>query len=204
MTQVLSTTAAPSMTPENIVFTSWLNNWSRYDNIRVNSDSMSETVTYQYNTDNEMVWVTDYNGLNSFGYDAFGRQVQSYRSGGVTTYSYAYDSRLVNVTSTTGTNVDYGYGGDGKRRYRQSGTDYTWYNWGGGSKAVSEEAMGTSSTSGDGDLTRAYLPGGGEIAGSDPSTGTKRYYAKEHLGSTRGVFDASKVSLASFEHTPLW
>ena len=54
----------------------------------------------------------------------------------------------------------------------------------------------------DGALTRTYVGNLADIAGSNPATGTARYYIHDHLGSTRGVYDASKNSLGTFEFTP--
>ena len=97
--------------------------------------------------------------------------------------------------------VDYKYGGDGKRRERdeEDGTDITWYNWD-GYTVINEEADGVGL--GDGALTRTYVGNLADITGSNPATGTARYYTHDHLGSTRGVYDASKNSLGSFEYTP--
>jgi RHS repeat-associated protein len=42
----------------------------------------------------------------------------------------------------------------------------------------------------------------GDLAGTTPSTGTARYYATDHLGSTRSAWDASKASVGAYEFTP--
>ncbi|MBX3179803.1 MAG: RHS repeat-associated core domain-containing protein [Candidatus Hydrogenedentes bacterium] len=42
----------------------------------------------------------------------------------------------------------------------------------------------------------------GDLSGTTPSSGTARYYATDHLGSTRGAWDASKSSVGAYEFTP--
>jgi RHS repeat-associated protein len=42
----------------------------------------------------------------------------------------------------------------------------------------------------------------GDLAGTVPSTGTARYYATDHLGSTRSAWNASKVAVGAYEFTP--
>ncbi|MBX3179045.1 MAG: RHS repeat-associated core domain-containing protein [Candidatus Hydrogenedentes bacterium] len=42
----------------------------------------------------------------------------------------------------------------------------------------------------------------GGLAGTTPSSGTARYYATDHLGSTRSAWDGSKASVGAYEFTP--
>lgn len=42
----------------------------------------------------------------------------------------------------------------------------------------------------------------GDLAGTTPASGTARYYATDHLGSTRSAWDASKSSVGAYEFTP--
>ena len=91
--------------------------------------------------------------------------------------------------------MDYTYaGGVGRAKRTTPGGDYTWYN------GNSEEAAGTNGD-GDGALTRSYY-GNADVLGSDPATGNYRYYMKDHLGSTRSVFDENKNLIASYDYTP--
>ena len=46
------------------------------------------------------------------------------------------------------------------------------------------------------------IPGLGEVSGANPSTGTGSYYWLDHLGSTRGLFNASFTRVATYEYTP--
>ena len=122
------------------------------------------------------------------------------------------------------------YGGDGKRGNRVTATDETWYNWAGWSvlMAAGSSEDGTYLTAGmfagqavpleeddadgTGNFTRwERLRGkpslnmgrnGAHADGSNPSTGTWRYYTHDHLSSTRNVYDSSKNRLASYDYTP--
>ena len=42
----------------------------------------------------------------------------------------------------------------------------------------------------------------GDLAGATPASGTARYYATDHLGSTRSAWDGSKASVGTYEFTP--
>ena len=109
---------------------------------------------------------------------------------------------MIKVTSTLpgeGT-VDYKYGGDGKRRERDDGTNFTWYNWDVGYNVINEEDEGAGL--GNGTLAKTYIKQLGDVAGSNPATGDYRYYMHDNIRSTRGVYDQSKNSLGEFEYTP--
>jgi RHS repeat-associated protein len=95
--------------------------------------------------------------------------------------------------------VDYEYGGNMKRRSRTVGSDRTWYNYRGWS-LQSEETQAVVTT--DGTLDRTYFGGMGDVAGTNPATGTARYYTQDHLGSTVGGWDSSKGSLGTASYTP--
>ncbi|MCD6288620.1 MAG: RHS repeat-associated core domain-containing protein [Candidatus Hydrogenedentes bacterium] len=41
-----------------------------------------------------------------------------------------------------------------------------------------------------------------DVAGSNPSSGTYRYYTHDHLGSTRALWSQAKASLGTYEYTP--
>ena len=166
-----------------------------FDTFRVLASAMSRETTYTYATNNELSTMADYNGTTTFTYDDWGRTTLRTRGSNTTTYGWGHNHKIVSVDSTFPDegNVDYKYGGDGLRRERdeEDGTDITWYNWS-GYNVTNEEADGAGL--GDGALTRTYVGGLGDIAGSNPATGTARYYIHDHLGSTRGVFNASKTS----------
>ena len=41
-----------------------------------------------------------------------------------------------------------------------------------------------------------------DVAGSNPTSGTYRYYTHDHLGSTRALWSQAKASLGTYEYTP--
>jgi len=41
-----------------------------------------------------------------------------------------------------------------------------------------------------------------DVAGTNPATGTWRFYVHDHLGSTRGLYDGSKSVLGGYEYSP--
>ena len=74
---------------------------------------------------------------------------------------------------------------------------------------VSEEDDADGSS---GDLARTYISAGdtmqqveatlADVDGTDPATGDYRYYALDHLGSVRGLYDQAKSAVASAEYEP--
>ena len=113
------------------------------------------------------------------------------------TYAYRYGNKLYSVTSDFPSegNVTYGYNDVGQRISRTAGgttKNYRWLGW----RVVNEEDA-------SGNLTRAYVGrNAAHVDGSDPSTGTWRYYAHDHLGSSRGIYNADKTLYAAVEYTP--
>lgn len=105
-------------------------------------------------------------------------------------------------------NVTYESGGDGKRRSRVVGVNETWYNYTIGFDVVSTESDADGST---GALTMTNVlrkPTAqvsatlADLAGTTPASGTARYYATDHLGSTRSAWNASKVAVGAYEFDP--
>jgi len=172
----------------------------RLDNIQIISDDLSNTTTYSSQDNNGLLAKTDYNGVTTYARDVWGRvSSEDLNLLYTRSYTYAQGTRVAEIASTfpgEGT-VQYAYGGDGKRRERNvpATGEYTWYNWGAGWNEMSEE-------DGLGDLTRSYVPGLGELVGANPATAALRTYTRDHLGSTRGVFDKDGNSLGTFEYTP--
>tara|TARA_R110001592_G_scaffold140604_3_gene361631 strand:+ start:461 stop:1360 length:900 start_codon:yes stop_codon:yes gene_type:complete len=143
-------------------------------------------------------------------YDAWGRLTSKGDGTYSATYAYRYGSKLYSVTSDFPGegNVTYETGGDGKRRSRTQGLNELWFNWDIGWNVVSQEDDADGST---GVLTMTHvlaMPGAevshmlADLASTTPSTGTVRYYATDHLGSTRSVYDVAKASVGSYEYTP--
>ncbi len=201
MAQVLSTSSAEFLTSASLYFSMTGTNKYRYDNIKVLSDDLSESVTYAHNDANELTSMSDVNGTTSFTYDAWGRTATKSRSSLSATYAYRYGHKLYDVDSTFPDEGDVTYetGGDGKRRSRVAGADETWYNWDSGWQVISEE----DDAVGDGTLRRMYTERTlAHVDGTDPSTGNYVYYTDDHLGSVRALHDQSKNLQGNREYSP--
>ena len=181
------------------------------------------TTTYTSNNANELTSMSDGSATTNFTYDDWGRQTAKTEGTYSAAYAYHYGSKMKSVTSDFPSegNVTYEYGADGKRRERVSGAEYTWYNWDIGFTVVSEEDN-------VGALTKSYVNQGGgvtrpsvgslsanvpivqapvgvlvaEVLGSNPATGTARYYTQDYLTSTRSAYDAAKSLIGEIEYTP--
>ncbi len=167
------------------------------DNIRILSDDLSNTTTFAVNNANELTSMTDYNGTTTFGFDDWGRMTSKARGSYEATYGYRYGQMLRSVTSDFPGegNVTYEYGGDGKRRAATHGTEASSYSWGLGTQAVSEEDE-------NGALARTHVNRFADILGSDPSSGSTRYYFLDRLGSTRSMRNQSRELVSEFEYEP--
>ncbi len=134
----------------------------------------------------------------SFAYDAWGRMTSKSDGTYSATYAYRYGEKLASVMSDFPSegNAIYQYDGAGKRRQRTGGGTTTRYRWDAGWNVLNEEDN-------LGNLTRTYVGRStAHVDGSDPSTGTWRFYVHDHLGSTRGVYNSDKTPYAGLEHTP--
>jgi RHS repeat-associated protein len=78
------------------------------------------------------------------------------------------------------------------------------HKWNSGFKVLKQETSG-------GTLAETYVvqnPNAevstllGMVSGSDPSTGTYAYFAHDHLGSVRAVYDADKAATGNYDYTP--
>ena len=177
-----------------------------FDDFVLLVNDLSAATTYEYDDANELTSQTDKNGTVTFGYDAWGRMTSKSRGGYSATYVYRYGSKLFAVSSDfpgEGT-ATYAYGGDGKRRLRTVGATTTKYNWDMGWNVISEE-------DGVGTLTMSYVidqPGApvasilADVSGTNPASGTYRYYNLDHLGSTRRLRAQDKSDLGQYEYTP--
>jgi len=137
-------------------------------------------------------------------HDSWGRMISKDQGSYDATYEYRYGDKLYSVTSDfpdEGT-VTYDYGSDGKRRTRETSTSYSWYNWAGWN-VVNEEGSGNV-------LERTYIHDPGKVVGTilahsqgtNPSTGTWRYYLQDNIGSTRNLTDDSKVEKGRYWYYP--
>ncbi len=160
--------------------------------------SVTTTTAFAYNDANELVTQAVGGTTTSFAYDAWGRMTSKSDGTYSATYAYRYGNKLASVTSDFPSegNATYQYDGAGKRRQRTAGGTTTKYRWDMGWTVLNEEDN-------LGNLTRTYMGRGtAHVDGSNPSTGTWRFYVHDHLGSTRGVYNSDKTQYAAFEHTP--
>src|SRR5690606_14684448 len=115
----------------------------------------------------------------------WGRTTGQTRDGVTTAYAWAYGGRLtaVDLTNDGTPEVTYTYGGDGSRRSRPEGGTTVRYN---------READGA------GMLVRTRIGSLADVLGSNPATGTYRYYFRDGH-SVRALRDPGKTLVASCE-----
>ena len=190
----------------------------RYSYTYDDADNMLTKAVYDAGADSTTNTVFAYGDANlltsqsvggmavSFAYDDWGRMTSKSDGTYSATYAYRYGDKLYSVTSDFPSegNATYQYDGAGKRRQRTAGGATTKYRWDLGWNVLNEEdALG--------DLTLTHVMDSpltevanvlADVAGTNPATGAYRYYASDHLGSTRGLYDGSKSALGSYEYTP--
>ena len=85
---------------------------------------------------------------------------------------------------------------------------YTCYRWDAGWNVLGEYDQGTDASTyfdlGARNKTLAHrgMATLAEIDGANPSTGTTRYYAHDHLGSARALYSSAKAELGTLEYNP--
>jgi len=169
--------------------------------------SGTTTYVFTYNDGNEAVnQVVNGSLTTNFTYDEWGRTLSKVRDGSTSeSYTYRYGGKLYSVTTNfpANSNSTYEYRGDGRMYSRTNGGTTTRFNYGRGWQVLTEEAT-------NGTLQMSYVhdfttPTGlvlADIAGTDPATGTARYYYHDNIDSTRRLRDANKASLAQYEFDP--
>jgi len=156
-----------------------------------------ETVTFAVNNANELSTMTDPNGTTTFGFDDWGRMTSKARGAFSVEYGYKYEDLLVSIESDFpgGGAVEYEYNGAGMRRERTVASAITKFKWAEYSLINEENAAGT--------LTASHIADGlGFVSGSDPATGSSRYYTFDHLGSTSQFRAQNKASVAQYGYGP--
>ncbi len=182
----------------------------RYSYTYDDADNMLTKAVYDAGADSTTSTVFAYGDANlltsqsvggttvSFAYDDWGRMTSKSDGTYSATYAYRYEDKLYSVTSDFPSegNATYQYDGAGKRRQRTGGGATTRYRWDRAWTVVNEEDN-------LGNLTRTYVgSSSAHVDGTNPSTGTWRFYVHDHLGSTRGVYNSDKTQYAAFEHDP--
>ncbi len=190
------------------------------DNIQFTLPQAQRT-TYAYNKANELRYShTTGQPPIAYTYDNHGRltqQSQQTHDGSYqTNYTWLFGDKLKHITSTfPGEHPDthYLYDGLGRRRNKvhnagQPNQSITWYRYDMGWTLLSQHDEGTDPTTqwDIGDATLHLTARGFDTLaatlGSDPATGATGYLLKDHLGSTRGLYSATKSPLAHLEYTP--
>jgi len=190
----------------------------RYSYTYDDADNMLTKAVYDAGADSTTNTVFAYGDANlltsqsvggmavSFAYDDWGRMTSKSDGTYSATYAYRYGDKLYSVTSDFPSegNATYQYDGAGKRRQKTAGGTTTKYRWDRGWNVLNEEdnlgsLMLTRVINSPLAETAGIL---GDVAGTNPATGAYRYYASDHLGSTRGLYDGSKSALGSYEYTP--
>jgi len=182
----------------------------RYSYTYDDADNMLTKAVYDAGADSTTSTVFAYGDANlltsqsvggtttSFAYDDWGRMTSKSDGTYSATYAYRYGDKLYSITSDFPSegNATYQYDGAGKRRQRTAGGTTTQYRWDLGWTVVNEEdALG--------DLTRTYVGRStAHVDGTNPSTGTWRFYVHDHLGSTRAAYNSDKTQYAALEHDP--
>jgi len=167
------------------------------------SDSdINRTTSFTVATNNELSTMGDYNGSNTFAYDAWGRMTSKTRTGVSATYDYGYGQKLTKVTSTypdEGT-VTYQYGGEELLRSMSvSGGAFIWYNYS-YKEVLNEENQG--GTIGAGSLIRYFVSGFSDSVGSNPATDPVRYSVYLPNSGPRLFYAQDKSSLGTIDYKP--
>jgi RHS repeat-associated protein len=206
--EILSTASATELTTSRAAyFRVSTNSEHGFDNVQLIAGTRSTTETFTYNDANEQIIHAKNGVTTTMTYDDWGRLEERDDGTHTATYAYRYGTKLHSVTSDFPGegSVAYETGGDGKRRSRVAGIEETWYNYTIGFDVVSTEDDTDGSS---GVLTRSNVvvrPTAlvsatlGELAGTTPASGAARYYATDHLGSTRSAWNASKAAMGTYE-----
>ncbi|NJL71367.1 MAG: RHS repeat-associated core domain-containing protein [Candidatus Competibacteraceae bacterium] len=169
-----------------------------------------EVETFQYNNANELTRQVVDGFIQSFVYDDWGRMVTKTRGGYQAVYKYRFGDKLkqinTNFPGESAAQVEYTYDGLGKRRVMLlGGTAVQWQRYNVGWNVLGSYAHGGVDWS-IGTRTNSYtwmeMSPLSETPGTNPGAGSSKFYLHDHLGSTRSLFDASRVQIARLDYEP--
>ncbi len=208
--EVISTTTTETTTGRAAYFKAAANSEHGWDNIQLIAGTRSTTETFTYNDANEQITHAKNGVTTTMNYDDWGRLATRDDGTHDATYAYRYGSKLYSATSDFPGegSVIYETGGDGKRRSRVAGVEEAWYNYTVGFDAVSSEDDADGSTGALATSNVLSAPTAqvsttlADLAGTTPASGTARYYATDHLGSTRSVWNAAKTAVGIYDFEP--
>jgi RHS repeat-associated protein len=170
---------------------------------------------FEYDTVNELTTQAVGGTTTTFTYSDWGRMATKTQGGYTARYVYKLGNKLKGITSnfpgetaSVWPNYD-GFGrlrtinvGDGDPVYR--------FRWAGNQMLSEYNDTNGNWEIEDSKLTYTYVHDPAmvagaplaDLAGTNPSTGTARYYFGDNLGSTRRLRNASKTSLGLYEYQP--
>jgi len=168
--------------------------------------SLIDNLTYQYTSGkNRLNYVDDAAGSSSetwdvedgasgaFTYDASGNVTKAQAPYGLTTLTY--DERNLPLAITTGgVTTSYRYSDGGQRYWKKTGTNA-------GEYYALDGAVTVGVFSDAGAIKHWNILAGGAVVGRYES-GAKRYYHRDHLGTTRVVVDASGTVKEARDYYP--
>jgi RHS repeat-associated protein len=160
---------------------------------RNESGTIVDNLTYYYPShNNRLFWVDDVAGkptswdvgLPGFIYDANGNVAETEDMLASTWYAFGYDERNLATTATNyyaGVTTNYRYNADGQRYWKKTGSQA-------GEYYLMDGAVSAGYITPQGNIVFNLLTPSGETIGRvDQGSGTRYYYFKDHLGSTRAV-----------------
>ena len=213
MAKIIEVDSAAVMSGPRLSFLATANTVVRVDNINITTPDTDRT-TYTYNNGNELLTMVKDSGTTTFTYDDWGRQVSKIVGANSAVYTYRFGSMLKEINSTIPGEADlvqYTYDAFYKRREVRVTeasvvTSDQWYRYDIGFNAIARYDDGdlTDWVVGTRNQTVTYtgMTPLSEVPGSNPSSGSYRHYVHDHLGSTRALYDGSKVLLARQAYTP--
>ena len=213
LAKVIENDSAVVLGGQRYTFLTTTNTVVRVDNINITTPDTDRT-TYTYNNGNELLTMVKDSGTTTFTYDDWGRQVSKIIGANSSVYTYRFGSMLKEINSTIPGEADlvhYTYDAFNKRREVRVTeasvvTSDQWYRYDLGFNAIAryddgdltDWVVGTRNQS----VTYTGMTPLSEVPGSNPSSGSYRHYVHDHLGSTRALYDGSKVLLARQAYTP--
>jgi RHS repeat-associated protein len=208
--EIFSATTTELTTTRAAWFRGSPNSEHGWDDIQLIAGTRSTTETFAYNNANEQITHAKNGVTTTMTYDDWGRLATRDDGTHDATYGYRYGSKLYSVASDFPGegSVTYETGGDGKRRSRIAGASETWYNYTVGFDVVSTENDADGSTGALLMTNVVVAPAAqvsatlGDLAGTTPASGTARYYAFDHLGSTRSAWSAAKAEVGKYGFDP--
>ena len=213
MAKIIEVDSAAVMSGPRLSFLATANTVVRVDNIDIATPDTDRT-TYTYNNGNELLTMVKDSGTTTFTYDDWGRQVSKIIGANSAVYTYRFGSMLKEINSTIPGEADlvqYTYDAFNKRREVRVTeasvvTSDQWYRYDRGFNAIARYDDGdlTDWVVGTRNQTVMYEQFAtlSEVAGSNPSSGSYRYYLHGHLYSARALYDGGKVLLARVAYTP--